>query len=104
MDPWIWLVFAHFVGDFPLQGDYLTKNKGSNGWLMMAHSVIWAGCISAVLSACGKLSPAQFYFLFLGHAFIDSWRARFGKDQSWAFYLDQVLHLIQLAVVYWWSF
>ena len=30
----IWLIFAHFIGDFALQSDWMANNKGYK-WIIM---------------------------------------------------------------------
>lgn len=104
MTLWNWLVFAHFLGDFPLQGGYLALNKGKDPYLMLAHSVIWAGCIALALNVATSVSAFQFAFLVLGHYAIDTWKARFGGGKRWAFYVDQALHGLQLLIVSCWKF
>ncbi len=93
---------AHYIGDFPLQGDFLAKFKGKSDYFLFSHALIWAGCVSAVLSYFGVFAWWKVAFLFSGHFIIDRWKAR-KEDQSHAFtldlWIDQFLHFLQLVVV-----
>lgn len=97
------LAIFHALADFPLQGEYLAKQKVRTGaaatvdWLvaLTAHSLIHAGAVwlvtgSILLGLCE---------LFL-HALID-----FGKgERRYGLLVDQLLHLAckagYVAVIY----
>lgn len=61
------LVFAHFLADYPLQGDFLAKAKNRNApipgvpwWqAMTAHCGIHAGFV-LVLTSCWPLALGEF--------------------------------------------
>jgi hypothetical protein len=35
-------VVAHYIGDFPLQGNFLAKRKGKSDYFLFIHALIWA--------------------------------------------------------------
>lgn len=110
-----WLIFAHFLADLPLQGDWVCKNKGKEPLFMIGHCVIWAGIISLALITIGLFSVWKLWFLFIGHYLMDSLKCKMigerdtinfreipiikRKIKLWV-YGDQLFHLLQLLVVY----
>jgi len=93
------LIFLHYLGDFPLQGAYLAENKGKNDYLLFAHSFIWAGTISAGLVYFGMFALWRAMFLVAGHFVIDRWKARKTGSGNKELLIDQFLHLLQLLIV-----
>jgi len=95
------LLSLHFLGDFPLQGSYLAENKGKDDYLLLAHSFIWVGTISAGLIYFGIFTLWKAAFLLIGHFCIDRIKARGGWDyvltNRQALYVDQLLHFIQIV-------
>ena len=113
----IWLIFAHYIGDFALQKEWVSYNKGRMWYLMVAHCAIWTGCVCAFYAAFVRNDGAwttvgvsvdawKIAFLFLGHIICDRWKCRAVKDVSigifptWHFYIDQCWHLLQCSIVY----
>lgn len=96
-----WLAVAHYVADFPLQGDFLAANKGKRWYLMAAHCFIWSGVCGVPLAAFGLLAAWKLAFLFVGHYICDNWKSRQPKDDAhWhLIYFDQSFHAFQLALV-----
>lgn len=96
------LLVLHYIGDFPLQGQYLAENKGKNDYLLFAHSMIWSGVITAGLLWFGLYAPWKVAFLLMGHFAIDRIKAR-GMLDTWfteehALVLDQFVHFMQILV------
>ena len=96
------LLFGHFLADFPLQGDYLSKIKNPRDnppefWVtgLLAHSTIHAG-ITFFLT--GQFFLAM--FVLVTHFIIDYGKCLewYGKDRK-AFLIDQLLHWLVLAIV-----
>jgi hypothetical protein len=98
----IWLVFAHYIGDFALQSDWLAQNKGKYWYVMFSHCMIWTACISAALYVFSSLSVWEVCFLVIGHVVSDTWKSRQPKtpEHWWKIYPDQVWHLCQCLIVY----
>jgi hypothetical protein len=61
-----WLLFAHFLADYPLQGEFLAMNKGKSRQVLFAHAMIWTGCLSIVLVLNGlfQLWIAILFYLY----------------------------------------
>jgi hypothetical protein len=98
----IWLLFAHFLGDIAFQSDWQAQNKGKKWYVMLSHAMIWGACISMALQYLGIFSLWKAILLVLGHIVIDSWKCRQPKDDAhwWMIYPDQFAHLCQLLVVF----
>lgn len=114
------LVAAHYVADFPLQGDMIARNKGlvffqSIGFhCLTAHAIIHAGMAGLVAALLGFPWVWPFLAVGLSHWLIDfckSWQgfenfhltegAREGPQLYglWGINIDQALHLSVLAAV-----
>lgn len=98
----IWLIFAHFVGDVALQSRFQMENKGKFWYWMLAHCIIWAAMICIALEYLGLLELWKVLFLVGGHYICDTWKSRQPKTMGhwWKIYPDQAWHLIQCAIVY----
>lgn len=98
------LVYAlNLIADFPLQGSYLASEKCKDNYILFVHSFIWAACVSAGFYLTGYFSLQSFMFLLVGHFVIDYAKCR-GKyvklNQKYQLYIDQLLHLIQILIVF----
>ena len=106
IEHFIILFGAHCIGDYPLQGEFLAKIKGSNSFLLFIHSFIWAFCIFMAFKYIGiTLGWLAFYNLVLFHWFIDQMKCSFGvlypKYALTRFlWVDQFLHVVQIYVTY----
>lgn len=94
----IWLIFAHYIGDFALQSDWQAKNKGTKWYIMLAHCMIWTTCICVALQYLGMFALWKAAFLLIGHALMDQWKTT--KQAWWYIYPDQAWHLVQVVAVY----
>ena len=103
---------AHFLGDYPLQNDFLAKGKSKSRYLLFVHCFIWASLVYVALSAFGLASPWKFFFLISIHGIVDEWKCRtfvgprelkktLGITMTGlqAFFVDQTAHALQLIVV-----
>lgn len=99
------LIYAHFLGDYPLQGKYLAETKGKNIISLIAHSVIWTGTVSIAGFLIGfQVTFVDVIFLFVVHGIIDYLKA----NQLWFFrklspeglglVVDQLLHGVQILI------
>ena len=93
------LIFLHYLGDFPLQGQFLAENKGKNDYLLFAHAFIWAGTISAGLFYFGLLEVWKVLFLLSGHFIIDRWKVRLPVSGQRELLIDQGLHFVQIIII-----
>lgn len=100
----LWLFFAHFVGDYPLQADFLAQWKSKSYYVLLVHCFIWATAVYIACCFLGIAAPWKWWFLFVGHALMDNWKCR-GYYKKWnisdinSFYIDQTWHAIQVLIV-----
>lgn len=98
----LWLLLlAHFIGDFPLQSQFIAMNKNKYWYIMCAHCYIWAGVVSLVLMHLGIFAPWKFVFLFIGHYIVDYIKSsqKTIPENWWMIYPDQIFHVAQLLIV-----
>jgi hypothetical protein len=86
------LFFGHFLGDFPLQNEYMALGKDFNNpsnehpWgLLIAHCAIHGGIVG-VITGYVWLGVAE----VVAHFAIDSLKI----SRKTGFYADQILHLL----------
>ena len=98
----VWLVFAHFIGDIALQSDWQAQNKGRFWYVMVSHCLIWTAVVCYTLLFLDIYSFWKAIFLVIGHFVCDSWKVRKPKTpEAWKFiYPDQAFHFVQLMVVF----
>lgn len=100
-----WLMFAHLLADYPLQGDFLANMKGKNAIVLLSHAGIWTGCIALGLKLLGyHPSVVMVVSLFVVHAIADVLKARkmfvYKKMNplTWGLLLDQLVHVAQIVI------
>lgn len=101
-----WLLFAHLLADYPLQGQFLAEQKGKNPIALVSHAGIWTGTITlAALLLHVAVSPWMVVCLFAVHAFADwlkasrrLWYARL-DPLGWGLLVDQLAHVVQIVVL-----
>lgn len=91
-----WLIVAHFVIDYPLQGDTTAREKNINSttelqklvpwyYWMTAHALMHGGAVALITGI-----PILGYSEALMHFLID-----FGKcENAYNIHVDQMLHLL----------
>jgi len=103
MKPLLFLTLAHYIADYPLQGDFLGTMKGKFKYLMFCHCLIWSGCVCAVLEYYGMFEWWKFGFLFIGHFCVDMWKATHPKAKEEGLtrllWIDQFIHFVQIIIV-----
>ena len=105
-----WLLFAHLLADYPLQGDFLATQKGKNPIALLSHAGIWTGSVTLVLILLGYHPSALVVgSLFVVHAIADVFKAR---KMFWykrmdalkaGLLVDQLIHVAQIIVAMWMS-
>jgi hypothetical protein len=98
----IWLIFAHFIGDVAFQPDWVLKSKKDNWIVLLEHCFVWATMVSLVLFINGNYSNMKALFLIIGHYLIDLLKIRSTSNplSKRHLLLDQLLHFIQLLIVW----
>lgn len=99
------LVFAHLLGDYPLQGPFLATEKGKYDILLYTHAAIWTGCIATAGYLIGySIGIGDILSLFGVHTIADDMKAQklfwykntdpLGKG----LFIDQMIHVGQILV------
>ena len=94
----LWLIFAHYVGDTGLQNDYTIANKKKCKYIMFSHCMVWALCVCVALNYLDILVWWKPIFLAAGHYLIDNYKVKF--PERYRDFIDQILHLGQLIIIY----
>ena len=84
---------CHFLGDFPLQGDYLSRMKGKSWEHLFYHCT----CYTGVFVLFVRATPFEALLLFAPHVVIDALKARYSVI-PWL-WLDQALHLLTIVLI-----
>lgn len=99
MEPKLFLLLAHYLADFPLQGEFLANMKGKNGYLLMCHVLIYSLTVGAFLHFLGLYADWKLFALIISHTLIDYWKCRYAPKETaltTALYIDQTAHLLIL--------
>jgi len=100
------MLFAHYVLDYPLQGEFLAQTKGKHWYSLLAHSIIYGLGISVLFYFIYKptmlyMIPTAFW-LVGSHAYIDACKST-AKNKNKALtsylYIDQGLHILINIIV-----
>jgi len=107
----LWVIFAHVVGDWGLQNPWVAENKGKYWMVMIAHCMVWTGCVGLALVALRINTSWNFSaywkgaFLFFGHMLMDKIKCEVvhvfsDRRQRGLLYIDQAFHILQCYVVF----
>lgn len=101
-----WLLFAHLLADYPLQGEFLAKMKGKNHIVLASHTGIWTGTICLALVLLGiDFTTIDVLLLFVVHYVVDHMKARsigfyrYLNPLGLGLLVDQIIHVGQIAYV-----
>lgn len=113
----IWILFAHWIGDYVLQSHNMAINKSSSWYYLFAHTATYSACIFVFMLGIVYAMP-DFTWInntelllvtFLFHSLQDYITSRINKRLAEAkrdhdFYLcigfDQLLHITQLIITF----
>lgn len=93
----LWILLAHYVLDYPLQGSFLAQTKGEYFYSLFAHSMIYGLGMAFVFKLLGVFTMWKAIVLVVSHIIIDYKKATAqDKEKSLTTYLyiDQALHII----------
>ena len=103
--PFLILIFAHLLADYPLQGDFLATMKGKNAIALVTHAGIWTGCIATAGYLIGyNVDIVDVVLLFSVHTVADQLKAanklwyRGTDNLKGGLLLDQMIHVIQILL------
>ena len=94
------ILFAHCLGDYFLQTDYLALNKSKNNYILFIHAVLYTFGVYLVFAS--EINIFWYLIILLSHIPIDYIKARgvtptILGDKN-ALILDQVIHYITLLL------
>ena len=103
MENILWLLLAHYICDYPLQGDFLAQTKSKYWYSLLVHSIIYGLGLALVLKFLGAFAIWKVVFLITSHLIIDYKKAH-AKNKDLALttylYIDQSLHLLINFILY----
>lgn len=94
------LLFAHSLGDYFLQTDYLAMNKGKDNYILCIHAILYTFAVALIFG--NEISQLWYWLILLIHIPVDYIKARgitpkrFGDKN--ALILDQVIHYVILVL------
>lgn len=86
-------IALHFIADFPMQPDFLAMNKGKSWEIMFYHCAVYTS-----LFVLFGATLTQAAIILSTHFIIDNLKARWLIVKH--IWVDQLLHMIILAVLY----
>lgn len=108
MDPILYLLLGHYLGDYGMQSDETAGNKRTSIKILSRHVLTYTASIGAVLLIYYLVeSPVKFSWLFFGFSmaaiFILHWIQDYSKlhflpDTKQTYYFDQVMHIAVLYI------
>lgn len=103
MENILYIVLAHYICDYPLQGSFLAKTKDKYISSLWAHSVIYGLGMAMVFKLIGVFAIWKAFVLVMSHFLID-YKKGHAKNKSKSLttylYIDQALHLIINFILY----
>ena len=99
----LWVLLAHYIADYPLQGDFLAQTKGKYWYSLFVHSIIYGLTIALCFRLIGVFAIWKAILLVGSHIIIDYKKATAkNKDKALTTYLyiDQFLHIIINIILY----
>lgn len=95
-------MFLHYLGDYPLQGNYLAVTKGKNLYNLFVHSFIYSFTVSLVFFVSGGWSLSKFFVLLISHIIIDFVKANAKSEEhreTLHLYIDQLMHIVIMLLL-----
>ena len=95
------ILFAHCLGDYLFQTNYLASNKGNDNYLLFIHSVLYT--LATALIFTNEINYLGYIIILVTHIIVDYLKARgftvkkFGNSK--ALLIDQVIHYVTLLLV-----
>lgn len=98
------LLLAHFIGDFPLQTNYIfkIKLKGIKGVAIHAMIIFIAGLLLSWPYLNLPFTWAFLFFIFITHFIQDALKIKYStaKSSFWTYLLDQMSHVGIISLVF----
>lgn len=94
------LLFAHCLGDYLFQTNYLASNKGKDNYLLFVHGVLYTLAIYLVFGT--TISSLGYWLILLTHIPVDYIKARGITPEKYgdsgALIIDQLIHYLVLII------
>jgi len=101
MENLLWVILAHYLADYPLQGDFLTQTKDKHFSSLLAHSIIYGLILSLCFKFLGIFALWKVPILIISHMIIDYDKAKNGyKNPKGYLFIGQSLHLLINFILY----
>lgn len=100
----MYLLFAHYIADYPLQSDFLAQTKGKYWYSLMVHCFLYSMTIgTAMVLMKGYFSISSMMIIYITHVAIDYCKAN-AKNKEKALttylYIDQLAHILVNFIVF----
>jgi hypothetical protein len=94
------ILFAHSLGDYFLQTDYLAINKGKDNYILCIHAILYTFAVSLIFGS--EINQLWYWLILLTHILVDYVKARgitpkMMGDKN-ALILDQGIHYLILTL------
>lgn len=94
------ILFAHSLGDYFLQTNYLAMNKGRNNYILCIHAILYTFAVSLIFG--NEINQLWYWLILLTHILVDYVKARgitpkIMGDKN-ALILDQSIHYLTLIL------
>lgn len=94
------ILFAHSLGDYFLQTDYLAMNKGKDNYILCIHAILYTFAVSLIFG--NEISQLWYWLILLTHILVDYIKARGITSKAMgdknALILDQSMHFLTLVL------
>ena len=91
------MLLAHYIADYPLQGEFLAQTKGKYWYSLFVHSMIYSLSVCLCFKLLGVFLIWKFIVLLISHLIIDYVKSN-AKNKEKALtsylYVDQSLHIV----------
>lgn len=94
------ILFAHSLGDYFLQTDYLAMNKEKDNYILCIHAILYTFAVSLIFG--NEISQLWYWLILLTHILVDYIKARGITPKAMgdknALILDQSMHFLTLVL------
>lgn len=94
------ILFAHSLGDYFLQTDYLAMNKEKDNYILCIHAILYTFAVSLIFG--NEISQLWYWLILLTHILVDYIKARGITPKAMgdknALILDQSMHFLILIL------
>lgn len=99
----ILLLALHHFADTSLQPSWLITNKKKHWFAVYEHVMVYSLAMTIGFWFIGEYQSWIFTYFLIGHFIIDLYKYQYAinKDKYWLIYPDQLLHYLQIIVLYW---